>query len=91
MALHEASRRFHCSSVRTMAEVSWHLTISHLGLYYSQGSRVSLAPFSPWATQVALVVKNPPANAGDERDWVRSLGWEDPLEEGKATHSSILT
>ena len=26
-------------------------------------------------------------NAGT---WVRSLGWEDPLEEGKATHSSIL-
>ena len=23
--------------------------------------------------------------------WVRSLGWEDPLEEGKATHSNILT
>jgi len=36
------------------------------------------------------VVKNPPANAGDTRD----LGWipgsEDPLEEGMATHSSIL-
>ena len=51
-----------------MAEVSWHLTISHLGLYYSQGSRVSLAPFSPWATQVALAVKNLPANAGFARD-----------------------
>ena len=24
------------------------------------------------------------------KTWVRSLGWEDPLEEGKATHSSIL-
>ena len=48
----------------------------------------------PWfhkgrASQVALVVKNPPANAGDPRD-VRSLGWEDPLEEGIAIHSSIL-
>ena len=32
------------------------------------------------------MVKNPPANAGDARD----LGWEDPLEEGVATHSSIL-
>ena len=31
---------------------------------------------------MALVVKNPPANAGD----VRSLGLEDPLEEGMATH-----
>ena len=36
------------------------------------------------------VVKNPPANAGDGRDAVWSLGWEDPLEEGMATHSSIL-
>ena len=33
------------------------------------------------------MVKNPPANAGDV---VRSLGWEDPLEDGMATHSSIL-
>ena len=48
----------------------------------------------PWfhkgrASQAALVVKNPPVNAGDPRD-VRSLGWEDPLEEGIAIHSSIL-
>ena len=41
-------------------------------------------------SQVALVVKNLPANAGDIRDWVRSLGLEDPPEEGMATHSSIL-
>ena len=40
--------------------------------------------------QVAGVVKKPPASAGDEETWVRSLGWEDPLEEGMATHSSIL-
>jgi len=40
---------------------------------------------------MALVVKNPPANAGDLREMqVRSLGQEDPLEEGMATHSSIL-
>ena len=32
------------------------------------------------------VVQNPPANAGDVRD----KGREDPLEEGMATHSSIL-
>ena len=36
------------------------------------------------------VVKNPPANAGGVRTWVQSLGKEDPLEEGMATHSSIL-
>ena len=33
-----------------------------------------------WASQVAPVVKNPPANAGDTELWVPFLGWEDPLE-----------
>ena len=37
-----------------------------------------------------LVVKNSPANAGDARDEVQSLDWEIPLEEGMATHCSIL-
>ena len=44
----------------------------------------------PGASQLVLVVKNLPANAGDTRDSVPSLGREDPLEEGLATHSSIL-
>ena len=38
---------------------------------------------------MALEVKNPAANAGDIETQVQSLGWEDPLEEGVATHSSI--
>ena len=36
---------------------------------------------------MAQLVKNPPAM---QEIWVQSLGWEDPLEKGKATHSSIL-
>ena len=36
---------------------------------------------------MAQIVKNPLAM---QETWVRSLGWEDPLEEGMATHSSIL-
>ena len=36
------------------------------------------------------VAKNPLANVGDAREWVRSLGQEDPLEKGMATHSSVL-
>ena len=40
-----------------------------------------------WASLVAQLVKNPPAMHETQ---VRSLGWEDPLEEGKASHSSIL-
>ena len=39
---------------------------------------------------MALVVENLPANSGDEGIWVPTLGQEDPLEEGMATHSSIL-
>ena len=46
--------------------------------YPLQYSRVSL---------VAQMVKNLPAM---QETWVQSLGWEDPLEEGMATHSSIL-
>ena len=42
------------------------------------------------ASQVALVVKNWPANAGDIKIWAQSLSREDPLEEGMAIHSSIL-
>ena len=38
-----------------------------------------------------LAVKNPPAIRGPQDAWVRSLAWEDPLEEGMATHSSILS
>ena len=40
-----------------------------------------------WVSFVAQLVKNPPAMW---ETWVRSLGWEDPLEKGKATHSTIL-
>ena len=36
-------------------------------------------------------VKNPPAMQEMQDTWVPSLGWEDPLEKGIATHSSILS
>ena len=42
------------------------------------------------ASQVVLVVKNPPVNSGDIRDVGSTPGWEDSLKEGMATHSSIL-
>ena len=40
-----------------------------------------------WASLVAQLVKNLPATW---ETWVQSLGWENSLEKGKATHSSIL-
>ena len=39
------------------------------------------------ASLVAQLVKNPPAM---RKTWVQSLGWEEPLEKGKANHCSIL-
>ena len=43
------------------------------------------------ASQMVLVVKNPLPMQETQEMWVQSLGWEDPLEEGMATHTSILT
>ena len=40
-----------------------------------------------WASLVAQMVKNPPA---EQETWVQSQGWEDSLEEGMATRFSIL-
>ena len=40
-----------------------------------------------WASLVAQMVKNLPAI---QETWIRFLDWEDPLEKGMATHSSIL-
>ena len=47
--------------------------------------KVCLRPYN-WASQVALAVKNTPANAGDIRD----KGSAPRLEEGMATHSRLL-
>ena len=40
-----------------------------------------------WASLIDELVKNPPAI---EETWVQSLGWKDPLDKEKATHTSIL-
>ena len=50
-----------------------------------KGAAVTATDYS--RSMVAQTVKNPPATW---ETWVQSLGWEDPLEEGMATHSSIL-
>ena len=57
------------------------------GLGRSPGERIGYPFQYSWASLVAQLVKNPLAM---QETWVRSLGWEDPLEKGKATHSSIL-
>jgi len=53
----------------------------------SAGEEIGYPLQCSWASLVAHLVKNPPTV---QEAWVRSLGWEDPLEKEKATHSSIL-
>ena len=53
----------------------------------SAGEGISYPLQYSWASLVAQLVKNQPAM---RETWVQSLGWEDPLEKGKASHSSIL-
>ena len=60
-------------------------SISGLGRSAGEGKGYPLQ--YSWAFLVAQLVKNPSAMW---ETWVRSLGWEDPQEKGKATHSSIL-
>ena len=43
-----------------------------------------------WASPEAQQVKNLPPMQETQEMWIQSLGWEDPLEEGMATYSSIL-
>ena len=54
----------------------------------SPGEGIGYPLWHSWAFLVAQTVKN---LATTRETWVRSLGWEDPLEEGMATHSSIIT
>ena len=58
-----------------------------LGSRSSPGERIGYPLQYSWASLVAQTVKNLPAMW---ETWVQSLGWKDPLEEGVATHLSIL-
>ena len=59
--------------------------IPRLGRSPGEGTGNSLQ--YSWASPTAQMVKNPPAMW---ETWVQSLGWEDRLEKGMATHSRIL-
>ena len=58
-----------------------------LGSGRSGGEGIGYPLQYSWASLVAQLVKNLPAM---RETWVQTLGWEDPLDKGKATHSSIL-
>ena len=53
----------------------------------SAGEGIGYSLQYSWASLVAQLVKNLPVMW---KTWVRSLGWEDPLEESMATHTTIL-
>ena len=57
------------------------------GLGRSSGEGIGHPLQHSWASLVAQLVKNPPAMW---ETWIQSLGWKDPPEKGKATHSTIL-
>ena len=59
--------------------------ISHVSK--STGEGIGYPLQYSWASIVAQLVKNLPAM---QETWLQSLDWEDPLEKGKATHSSIV-
>ena len=63
--------------------MSWRGTEGWGNLFY----QYAVCQYSVMASLVALLVKNPLAIG---ETWVQSLGWEDPLEKGMATHSDIL-
>ena len=68
--------------------VLWVLLVCFiLGSGRSTGEGIDYPLKYSWASLVAQLVKNPPAM---QETGVRSLGWEDALEKGKATYSSIL-
>ena len=72
------------SHIITSAVIQWSKQ-----LQAQQGLREEETHFTSqwWASLVAQLVKNLPAMW---KTWVQSLDWEDPLDKGKATHSSIL-
>ena len=57
------------------------------GLGRSSGEGIDYPLQYSWASPVAQLLKNLPAM---RETWVRSLGWEDPLEKKKSTHPGIL-
>ena len=57
------------------------------GLGRSTGEGIGYPLQYSWASLAAQLVKNLSIMW---ENWIRSLGWEDPLEKGKASHSSIL-
>ena len=81
------SKSFPDSSVGKQSACNAGDAVSVPGLGRSAGEGIGYPLQYSWPSLVAQLVKNPPAIG---ETWVQPLGWEDPLEKGKATHSGIL-
>ena len=79
------------SSSSSSSSIFWASQVAHLvktpGPGRSPGEGIGYSPQYSWASLVVQLVKNLLVM---RETWVPSLGWEDPLEEGIATNSSIL-
>ena len=71
----------------TYTHCCYYSSVRQMGRAFWPQCRNAAAKLSAWASQVAQLVKNPPAM---QKTLVRFLGWEVPLAKGYATHSSIL-
>ena len=76
------------SSAGKESACNWRDPSSIPGLGRSAEDGIGYSVQYSWASPVAQLVKNLPAM---QETWVQSLSWEDPLEKGQATDSSILT
>ena len=83
---HEPSN-FHISLSKILIFLKPLQKISHSSIKLHVWSRINTYIYQLTLKFVVPLVKNPPAM---RETWVLSLGWEDPLEKAKATHSSIL-
>ena len=78
---------FPCSSAGKESACNAGDPCSIPGLGRSAGEGIAYPLQYSWGSLVAQLGKNLPAM---QETWVQSLDWEDPLEKGKAAHSSIL-
>jgi len=78
---------FHDSSVGKESTCNAGDPSSTPWLGWSTGEGIGYPLQYSWASLMAQLVKNLPAT---RETWVQSLGWEDPLEKGKATYSNVL-
>jgi len=84
---YEVSQGFPGSSAGKKIHLQCRRPGSITGSGRSPGEQIGYPLQYSWASLVAQMVKNLPTMLDA---WILSLGWEDPLEKGRATHSSIL-